>query len=113
MPPTGLHYGYMSDMLALESCVSLVTPGRLLGSIVGGTTPLRFSAWDTAVRTHPDRSFVSYICTGLQVGFRIGFAHHKPLSNAASNMLSATQHPEQIDEYLEKELRLGRMLGPF
>ena len=28
-------------------------------------------------------------------------------------MLSAMQHPEQIDEYLEKELRLGRMLGPF
>ena len=28
-------------------------------------------------------------------------------------MLSAMQHPEQINEYLEKELRLGRMLGPF
>ena len=91
----------------------MVTPGRSPGSIIGGTTPLRFSAWYTALRAHPDRSFVSYICTGLQIGFRIGFARHKPLRNAASNMLSAMQHPEQIDEYLEKELRLGRMLGPF
>ena len=65
------------------------------------------------LRAHPDRSFVSYICTGLQIGFRIGFARHKPLCNAASNMLSAMQHLEQIDEYLEKELRLGHMLGPF
>ena len=103
----------MSDMLALESCFSVVTPGRSPGSIIGGTTPLRFFAWYTALRAHPDRSFVSYICTGLQISFRIGFARHKPLRNAASNMLSAMQHPEQIDEYLEKELRLGRMLGPF
>ncbi|KAL5518219.1 hypothetical protein EMCRGX_G003910 [Ephydatia muelleri] len=108
-----IRYRYMSDMLALESCFSMVTPGRSPGSIIGGTTPLRFSAWYTALRAHPDRSFVSYICTGLQIGFRIGFARHKPLRNAASNMLSAMQHPEQIDEYLEKELRLGRMLGPF
>ena len=108
-PLTGIRYRYMSDMLALESCFS----GRSPGSIIGGTAPLRFSAWYTALRAHPDRSFVSYICTGLQIGFRIGFARHKPLRNAASNMLSAMQHPEQIDEYLEKELRLGRMLGPF
>ena len=51
-PLTGIRYRYMSDMLALESCFSVVTPGRSPGSIIGDTTPLRFSAWYTALRAH-------------------------------------------------------------
>ena len=79
----------------------------------GGVTPLLHSEWERALRDHPDRAFANYICTGLRQGFRIGFSRTKPLRRATRNMLSATQHPEPVAEYLAKELRLNRMLGPF
>ena len=47
------------------------------------------------------------------MGFRIGFKHGSPLKSSEANMSSANQHPKVFQEYLEKELSLGRMLGPF
>ena len=76
-------------------------------------TPLRVEAWDRALASHPDRAFARYISHGLRHGFRIGFNRRAPLKSAASNMGSAQQHPAVINEYICKELSLGRMLGPF
>ena len=50
---------------------------------------------------------------GLTHGFRIGLQRGAPLRSAHDNLESARQHPEVIRAYLEKECRLGRMLGPF
>ena len=62
----------------------------------------------------PSRQNISrYISQGLCQGFRIGFNHRAPLKSAASNMGSAHQHPTVIREYIDKELSLGCMLGPF
>ena len=47
------------------------------------------------------------------MGFRIGFKHGSPLKSPEANMSSANQHPEVSQKYLEKELSLGQMLGPF
>ena len=51
---------------------------------------------------------------GLRDGFRVGFnyASHGCVS-AKHNMLSATQHPEVIDAYLEEECTQGRIIGPL
>ena len=46
-------------------------------------------------------------------GFRVGFKYGSPLKSAGANMMSASQHPEVFQEYLENELSRGRMLGPF
>ena len=62
---------------------------------------------------HPDQAFARYICDGIEHGFRIGFQRDSPLRSATINMESARQHPDIISEYLQKELSLGRMLGPF
>ena len=97
--------------MALESCVPLGSSKET--PIQGGLTPLHHSAWEAALRDHPDRLFAEYICTGLRVGFRIGFARSKPLRDTTCNMFSASQHPEPIAEYLMKELGLNQMLGPF
>ena len=35
------------------------------------------------------------------------------VQSASENMASAQLHPEVFDEYLRKELDMGRMLGPF
>ena len=76
-------------------------------------TPLRLDAWEKALAAHPDPAFARYICQGLRHGFRIGFRHESPLKPAAGNMESARLHPEAVSGYLQKESRLGRMLGPF
>ena len=69
--------------------------------------------WELALRGHPDAEFVHYFCAGLRFGFRIGFDHRRTLRSANSNMMSAFQHPEPIAEYIEKELKRSRTLGPF
>ena len=76
-------------------------------------TPLCLQAWEEALAPHPDRAFARYLCDGLQFGFRIGFKWGSPLRSTSSNMESARQHPEVINQYLHKECSFGRMLGPF
>ena len=44
----------------------------------------------------------------------MGFQHHsRTCSRARKNMLSAIENPEVVDRYLEKEVRLGRVVGPM
>ena len=71
------------------------------------STPLLVSQ---CLTHHPDRAFVRYILRGLTDGFRLG---DTPLRSATRNIPSASQHPEIIDEYLQTEVTLNRMLGPF
>ena len=52
-------------------------------------------------------------CQNLQ-GFRIGY--HNPqssLKSAKRSLVCALQHPEVVDHYLEEELALKRVTGPF
>ena len=70
-------------------------------------------AWAAALAAHPDQAFARYVCNGLRFGFRIGFHYDSPLKSAAANMLSATNHPKVVADYLQSELSRGRMLGPF
>ncbi len=39
------------------------------------TTPMRVEEWEEALRTHPDRTYVSYLMRGLSQGFHIGFEY--------------------------------------
>ena len=77
-------------------------------------TPLQWLTWAKALESHPDRDFSAYIVEGLKDGFRLRFnyASHT-CTSAKCNMLSAFQHPKVIDEYLEEETRLGRVIGPL
>ena len=103
-------YLYTADLVALQACSSAQVP-RLEFTESAVRTPLLHDAWVAALSSHPDRNFVTYICTGLRDGFRIGFARTAPLRSTSANMFSAVQHPEIIDEYISKELRLGRILA--
>ena len=73
-------------------------------------TPLRVDQWQLVLATHPDRDFVGYLLEGMQAGFRIGFnytMHSCALTRG--NMLSTLDHPEVVAEYLENELKEGRI----
>lgn len=105
-------YKYTPDLL----CLGFLRPQTTMPipqDMAAVSTPLVIGEWRRALQSHPDQAFAMYICEGLQFGFRIGFDRSTPLQSVASNMPSALQHPAVITEYLEKERRLGRMLGPY
>lgn len=77
-------------------------------------SPLVFSKFQEELVNHPDRSAVAYVLSGVQWGFQVGFAAPAgSLKSASSNMHSALEHPSIIDNYLETEVSLGRVAGPF
>lgn len=105
-------YEYTTDLLCLGFCRPQTdTPVPQFLSVV--STPLVVREWSCILHSHPDQAFARYICEDLQFGFCIGFDRSAPLRSAPTNMLSAQLHPIVVTQYLEKEKRLGRMLGPF
>ncbi len=108
-----LLYRYTADLLCLEFCrpPPPTHPGPPALSIV--TTPLNISAWQAALSAHPDQALARYITNGLRHGFRVGFCRESPLKPARDNLQSAPAHPEAVDEFITKELALGRMVGPI
>ena len=106
-----LLYQHTADLLCLNFC----RPAQLhqAQELMGVSTPLVLKAWLQAQSSHPDQAFARYICEGLRSGFRIGFDYGSPLKPATANMQSALLHSGVISEYLQKEVTLGRMLGPF
>ena len=104
-------YPYTADLLALDLCRPPPSHHHpLLGAV---QTPLRVSAWASALSAHPDRAFVRFLLSGIKVGFRIGFRRPAPLRSASRNMRSALDHPDVVQAYLDSECSRGRMLGPF
>ena len=98
-----------------ESCVTV----PLLSSFaplapVHQVSPLRGDQFRLELRSHPDRSAVNYVLTGIQQGFHLGFNSSTiSLRGASSNMRSAAEHPLVIDSYLQTEVAAGRVAGPF
>ena len=54
--------------------------------------PLNRSAWDAALRNHPDRTFARLIIRGIAEGFRIGFCHFSTLQSAPPQLFNAVAH---------------------
>ena len=109
--PTWL--SYTRDLKALAECrtdarVNLPRAACIVSS------PLRVAAWVEELKMFPDREFVNFLIDGITVGFRIGYKRKgDTLVSATRNMLSAEVNPSVISEYLDKELRLGRVVGPL
>ena len=104
-------YRYTADLLTLDLCrCPIVRIHRHLWDV---HTPLNSLVWEEALRGHPDRAFSRLLVRGLRDGFRIGFCRTANLRSATRNMPSAVLHPIVINDYIEKERSLGRMLGPF
>ena len=111
-PPGSDHrYIYTHDLLWLEGNRSSATSWDPELSNVH--TPLRLEAWHRRLQSHPDRDFVDYILRGIEKGFRIGANPEAILRPASRNMESAKQHPDVINEYLQKETHQSNIVGPF
>ena len=101
---------FTQDLLALDACRSS-TLGELPESVSQITTPMRADRWEAALRHHPDQQFSHYICHGIRTGFRIGFDRTKCTpASTERNMMSASHHPQPVQEYLAREIEAGRVV---
>eukprot|EP00731_Ephydatia_muelleri_P003033 Em0001g3033a len=108
--PTGA-----GSLSAVESTLSSPAPAPALqglSKLQRAHTPLRRSAFERELKGHPDKAWVSWLLNGIDNGVSIGYnGPHFPIT--ARNLTSALLHPEIVDAELQKEVELGRILGPF
>lgn len=113
LPQTKL-YPYTAHVMALQACIPLCQSIKLPAVAERLVTPLKLDNWIRAMAAYPDPQFVSYIASGIQQGFWVGFQYGSVhCSSAKANAKSASLHPEPISAYLKDELKQGRIAGPF
>ena len=106
-------YPYTADLICLDGARPM-KESPIPEILLSISTPLVTHRWAHALHNHPDRAFVRYILEGLEHGFRIGFdKRNTRLRSARANTQSALLHPTVVTEYLQKEISLGRMIGPI
>ena len=102
-------------LAAVESTLPSPAPAPALqglSELQRAYTPLRRSAFERELKGHPDKAWVSWLLNGIDNGVSTGCkGPHFPFT--ARNLTSALQHPEIVDAELQKEVELGRILGPF
>ena len=77
-------------------------------------TPLKAPAWSIYLRTYPHQELVQFFLRGITEGFRIGFNYHtQQLKSARKNLEGALSHPGIVQEYLQTEIHMGRLIGPL
>ena len=70
--------------------------------------------WKEWLYPHHDKAYSQYLLQGLVSGFHIGFKYTEiTCVKARSNMKLVVSNPSVVDEYLDKEIKYGRVLGPF
>ena len=102
-------YRYCKQLAALERS-GRRAERSLPEELRGITTPLQAEYWADQLREHPDSEFVSLILRGIRHGFRIGFQEDRvSLIARECNMRSAELQETVVKQYLQDELRLGRI----
>ena len=57
---------------------------------------------------------VNFVLNGISEGFRVGFTYRDSvLIPAKQNLQGAINHPEVVEDYLQTELNLGRLVCSF
>ena len=78
------------------------------------STLLSLSGWRLLLHGHPNWDLVHLFLTGISQGFRIGYNYRTTTCKPSKrNLPGALSHPEVVDEYLQTEISLGRVVGYF
>ena len=88
-----------------------LSPSNPLPSTVN--TPVNVYNFSRALVNYPDTELKTYLLNGLTHGFSIGFNNTCHVPTQPNNLLSATQHSEEVTKALQKELQRGHTSGPF
>ena len=113
LPPIGPdgRYTYTLDLMELNTASNCAGKGD--PRLARVSTPLSLQAWRQKLSKHPDVDYAQYILNGIEHGFRIGVQERGFFKSANRNMQSATQNPQVIEDYLNKQVAEGNILGPF
>lgn len=77
-----------------------------------GRTPIKVHMLEKLLRDYPCRVAASELLTGFKSGFRLHYQGPR-IPTTATNLASALQHSDILNEKLRHEVFLGRMAGPF
>ena len=70
---------------------------------------LNLEKWEANLTDYHDTQLCSY----LRYGWPVGYTAVAPPMGADSNHSSADEHPDQLKKFVDEELKLGGLLGPF
>ena len=100
--PTHQHYAKIYNAVASTGIPNAI------GSRIILPTMLNIPAWELYLAGYDD-TLLDYVKYGFPMGY-VG-----PVSDTASlpNHLSATQFPDHVDAFIQKEMSLGGLVGPF
>ena len=76
------------------------------------STPIDIDALERELTTHPDPVFASTLVRNLREGFHMGYAGPE-FSSESPNLISAYEHPDIVSAYLDKEIELEQISGPY
>ena len=107
-----------SDLAFVSFAFTINCPLPLLPFFVAAcrlqaSTPIAIDLLAFELRTHPNRSFVDYLLSGLRVGFHTGIQELPLLSQHGVNLRSARNFPSVVSQLLREEVASGFLLGPF
>ena len=102
-------YQYLMDLSLLEGC----RDSRPVCCWPRGPSLVRLSNWRDTLISHPDQQFSAYIFNGLSEGFRIGFDRSVSLQTTTRNHPSAMVNPHVVQDRIQAEVVLGRVVGPI
>ena len=125
---TGLSAGFLiSDANVFDSVIPNLNVGeehqklpdpqqfqstQLIKHLFKPVTPINSSKLDQLLQDHPYRELVQEVVTKFQKGFSLKYngprENHQP-----HNLPTALSYPEKLWDSVMKEVKLGRMLGPF
>ena len=80
-----------------------------LGARIRIPSDINCDAWDALLHGYHDSEITDY----LRFGWPGGYTAPTPPTTTMRNHPSATTFPDDVSRFLEKEVRLGAMLGPF
>lgn len=80
-----------------------------LGAKIPVASGLNIPNWELALVGYHDTALLSY----LKFGWPVGYTAPQPPASVNRNHPSATRHPADIEVFIQKEIRLGGLLGPF
>ncbi len=107
----GEKYPYTHQLLQLDQCRR---QGQVPDELKSVESPLVVSQWSSLLKDHPDKQFAQYVLTGIAEGFRIGFDYvWAECRSAQSNLRSAESNPDVVETYLQEEVALDRVVGPW
>ena len=102
---------YVSPLASILFC--LACPRLGIDAPIATVTPLVLDEFTWELAEYPS-SKQRYVLDGIRLGFHIGLEPHRvSLRSLSSNMRSALDHAEVVNEYLSAELAASRLAGRF